>query len=117
MSASPAPSDPTEGQVYAAFQSALDALTTACESTSDPEAVMFLNDAAQTISDALSDVNEVDLQANTAVFTALTPELKKANDALKKLKDKEDAIAAKIGAAGKVFAAIDGVLQLTGKFL
>ena len=117
MSTSPTTSDPTEGQVYAAFQSALDALNAACAQTSDPEAVMILNNTAQAISDALSDVNEVDLQANTAVFTALTPEMKTANDALKKLKDQEDAIAAKIGTAGKVFAAIDGVLQLTGKFL
>jgi hypothetical protein len=117
MSTSPTTSDPTEGQVYAAFQSALDALNAACAATTDPAAIMVLNDAAQAISDALSDVNEVDLQANTAVFTALTPELKTANDALKKLKDQEDAIAAKIGTAGKVFAAIDGVLQLTGKFL
>jgi hypothetical protein len=117
MATSPTPSNPTEGQVYAAFQSALDALNAACEATIDPQAVMILNDAAQAISDALSDVNEVDLQANTAVFAALTPELETANDALKKLKGQEDAIAAKIGAAGKVFAAIDGVLQLTGKFL
>lgn len=117
MAPSPAPPNPTEAQVYAAFQSALDALNAACESTSDPEAVMILNDAAQALSDALSNTNEVDLQANTAVFSALTPEMKTANDALKKLKDQQDAITAKIGTAGKVFAAIDGVLQLTGKFL
>ncbi|MGD0628307.1 MAG: hypothetical protein ABR987_03085 [Terracidiphilus sp.] len=117
MSTSPANSDPTEGQVYSAYQSLLDLLNGACESTSDPQAVMALNDAAQALSDMLSNENEIVLEANTAAFTALTPEMKTANDALKKLKDQTDAIAAKIGTAGKVFAAIDGVLQLTGKFL
>ncbi|MGO9339288.1 MAG: hypothetical protein ACLPY1_17470 [Terracidiphilus sp.] len=117
MSSSPVPSDPTEAEVYAAYQSALDALNAACEATSDPDAVKLLNDAAQALSDALGDENAIELQANTATFTALTPGLKTANDALKKLKDQQAAIAAKIGTAGKVFAAIDGVLQLTGKFM
>jgi hypothetical protein len=113
----PANPDPTDAQVYAAYQTTLDALNAACEATSDPAAVMLLNNAAQAVSDALTNENEIALQANTAAFAALTPELKSANDALKKLKDQEAAIAAKIGTAGKVFAAIDGVLQLTGKFM
>jgi len=117
MATLPANSDPTEGQVYAAYQSLLDILNSATESTFDPQAVEALNDAAQALSDMLTNENEIMLQASTAAFTALTPEMKTANDALKKLKDQQDAITAKIGTADKVFSAIDGVLQLTGKFL
>jgi hypothetical protein len=113
----PAPSSPTESQVYAAYQCALDILNEACESTTDRDAVAFLNDAAQSVSEVLTNENEIDIEANTAAFKALTPQMKTANDALKKLKDQEDAITAKIGTAGKVFSAIDGVLQLTGRFL
>jgi hypothetical protein len=103
--------------VYAAYQSVFDILNDACESTTDADAVAFLNDAAQALGDVLTHENQVEIQANTAAFTALTPEMKTANDALKKLKDQQDAIAAKIATAGKVFSAVDGVLQLTGKFL
>jgi hypothetical protein len=117
MATSPAPSDPTESQVYAAYQSVFDEANAACEETSDPDAVGFLNDVAQAVSEVLTEENEIEIEANAAAFTALTPEMKTANDALKKLKDQEAAITAKIGTAGKVFAAIDGVLQLTGKFM
>jgi hypothetical protein len=117
MASSPANSDPTEGQVYAAYQNAFDILNDACESTTDTDAVGFLNDAAQALGDVLTQENQIEIQANTAAFTALTPEMKTANDALKKLKDQQAAIAAKIGIAGKVFSAVDGVLQLTGKFM
>jgi hypothetical protein len=117
MSNSPAPSAPTESQVYAAYQDVFDEANAAAESTSDSDAEGFFNDVAQAVSEVMTDENETDIQANTAAFTALTPEMKTANDALKKLKDQEAAITAKIGTAGKVFAAIDGVLQLTGKLL
>jgi hypothetical protein len=60
-----------------------------------------LNDAAQALGDVLTHENQVEIQANTAAFTALTPEMKTANDALKKLKDQQDAIAAKIGISGQ----------------
>jgi hypothetical protein len=112
-----APSSPTESQVYAAYQSVFDEANEACEGTDDTEAVAFFNDVAQAVSEVLTEENEVDIEANTAAFKALTPQMKTANDALKKLKDQEAAITAKIATAGKVFSAIDGVLQLTGKFL
>jgi uncharacterized protein YukE len=117
MSTSPSTSDPTEGQIYAAYQSTLDALNAACEATSDPDVVMSLNNAAQAVSDVLSGDNEVALEANTAVFTALTAEMKKANDALKKLNDQLATVATTIGNVGKVLAAIGLVLELTKKFM
>jgi hypothetical protein len=116
MSTPTTPPQPSEAQVYAAYQSLLDALNAACKAATGTAAVP-LNDAAQAIQDLLTADNEIALQANTASFTALTPAMKQANSAIKTLKDQIASIAAGISNVGKIEGAINQVLQLTGKFL
>jgi hypothetical protein len=117
MPDSPAtPANPTEADVYAAYQTLLDTLSAQAESCTDPDAVLTLNNAAQAVSDLLSTDNIAVLQANTAAFTALTPEMKKTNDQLSRLKDQIAAIATKIADVGKVLGAIDSVLAIASKF-
>lgn len=107
---------PTEAQAYAAYQDLFDTLNAECLAATGP-ATLALNDAAQVISDVLTAKNEVAIQANTAAFTALTPEMGKANGAINTLKSQIAGIAAGIANVSKVEAAIDKVLQLTAKFL
>lgn len=112
------PAEPImEAGVYDAYQAALDILNEQCESTSDKEAVRILNDAAQALSDMLTKDNMVHLEANAAQFTTLTPQMKKSNEALKKLKDQLAWIAAKIADVGKVMGAVNDVLALTAHFV
>lgn len=112
----PAAAQPMEADVYAAYQAALDILNQQCESTMDPIAQQVLNDAAQPLSEMLTKENIAEMQAHAAAFTALTPQMCKSNDALKKLKDQIADIASKIADVGKVMGAIEGVLELTAKF-
>ena len=116
MPDSPATGNPTEAQVYAAYQALLDTLNAEAEVCTDPEAVQILNDAAQAVSDVLTADNEVVLQASTAAFTSLTPQMKKTNDQLTKLKAQIAAIATRIADANKVLGAIGQVLQFATKF-
>jgi|ERR1035437_4797360 uncharacterized protein involved in exopolysaccharide biosynthesis len=116
MSTPTTPPQPTEAQVYAAYQSLLDILTAECKAASGA-ATLPLNDAAQVVSDLMSDQNKIDLEANTAAFTALTPGMKTANAAIKDLKAQIASIAAGINNVAKIEGAINQVLQLTGKFL
>lgn len=107
---------PMEADVYAAYQAALDILNQQCESTSDADAVRILNDAAQILSDMLTEDNKVHLEANAAKFTTLTPQMKKSNEALTKLQGELKGIAGKIADVAKVEEAIDSVLSMTAKF-
>ena len=116
MSTPTTPPKPTEADVYAAYQSALDTLNAECKAATGA-ATLALNDAAQALSDLMTTDNVVALQANTAAFTALTPDMKKANDALKTLKGQIAAVASGIANVGKVEGAINQVLNLAGKFL
>ena len=116
MSTPTTPPQPTEAEVYAAYDSLLKTLNAECK-TATGAATQPLDDAAQAISDLMTIQNEVDLQANTAAFKALTPEMKKANDALKTLKGQIASIASGIANVGKVEGAINQVLGLTAKFL
>lgn len=117
MSKNPSVPESTELKVYAAYQAALDAINEECKETTDTDVLIPLNDAAQAFSDFLTEQNELALQANTAVFTSLTPGMKKANDGLNKLKDQLDAIQSKLKDFDKVLSAITGVLELAGKFV
>ena len=116
MSTPTTPPLPTEKEVYDAYQSALDILNAECKAATGA-ATQPLNDAAQTISDVLTNYNEVALQAKTAEFKKLTPEMRKANDALKALKGQIAGIAAGIANVGKVEGAISQVLSLAAKFV
>ncbi len=116
MSTPATPPQPSEAQVYAIYQSVLDVLNAECKAATGA-ATLPLNDAAQAVSDMMTAQNEVALQASTAAFKELTPEMKKANDALKKLKDQIAAISAGINDVNKVEGAINEVLQLAGKFM
>lgn len=76
-----------------------------------------LNDAAQAISDLMTNQNIARLEAGIADFKALTPEMKKANDALTKLKGQIASIASGIANVAKVEGAINQVLGIALKFL
>jgi hypothetical protein len=115
-SATPDAGTPTEAEVYAAYQTLLDTLNAETNSCTDPVTVQLLNQSAQAVSDFLTEENEVALQASTAAFTALTPQMKKANDQLTKLKAQIAAIATRIANADKVLGAIADVLQIASKF-
>jgi hypothetical protein len=109
-------SSPTEAQVYAAYQRLLDTLNAETDSCTDPDTVQLLNESAQAVSDVLTEDNEVVLQASTAAFTALTPQMKKTNDQLTKLKSQIAAIATRLADADKVLGAIGDVLAIASKF-
>jgi hypothetical protein len=106
-------SSPPEAQVYAAYQRLLDTLNAETDSCTDPDTVQLLNESAQAVSDVLTEDNEVVLQASTAAFTALTPQMKKTNDQLTKLKSQ---IATRLADADKVLGAIGDVLAIGSKF-
>jgi len=112
----PADGSPTEADVYAAYQTLLDTLNAEAASCTDADTIQLLNESAQAVSDFLTDENEITLQASTAAFTALTPQMKKANDKLTKLKAQIAAIATKIANADKVLCDIAGVLAIASKF-
>jgi len=111
------PAAPTEAEVYAAYEAARLALDDACKGKTDLEVLIPLSDAAQAFSDFQTEMNKIDIEANTAVFKNLTPGMKKANEGLKKLQGQLDAINDKIADGGKVASAVDTVLKLVGKFL
>lgn len=106
----------TEAQVYACYQRLLDSLNKQFYATPDPGDARVLSNLAQAVSDVLTGDNEVHLQANTAIFTSLTPEMCAANEKLKKAKAQVAAIAEKIADAGKVVDALTEVLKLAAKF-
>jgi hypothetical protein len=106
----------TEAQVYACYQKLLDSLNKQFYATSDSGDARVLGDLAQAVSEVLTGDNEVHLQANTAIFTSLTPEMRAANEKLKKAKEQVTAIAEKIADAGTVVDALTEVLKLAAKF-
>ncbi len=106
----------TEAQVYACYQKLLDSLNRQFYATSDSGDARVFADLAQAVSEVLTSDNEVHLEANTAIFTSLTPEMRAVNEKLKKAKEQVVAIAEKIDDAGKVVAALTEVLKLTAKF-
>jgi len=116
MSTSNLPTPPTEAEVYDAYNSLFRLLSALCRGTTGPAALPFC-DAAQAVSEVLTANNEVAIQANTAAFTALTPEMNKANDALSTLKTQIAGVASAIANVGKVEEAINKVLQITAKFI
>ncbi len=110
------PEVPTEQQVYQLYQDVLDDLNQVINNTMDQQLIDLLNPVAQSLSDWLTEVNELQLEANTALFKSLTPEMKSANVKLKELKEQIAGVADKIADVGKVLTGVTEVLELTGKF-
>jgi hypothetical protein len=109
-------SQPTEAEVYASYQLLLDGLNKLFFATKDPADLRILGDLAQSVSDILTENNEVHLEANSGIFLKLTPPMVAAN---KKLQEDKKAVAAiidKVGDVGKAAEALTKVLELTAKF-
>ncbi|MGA1984547.1 MAG: hypothetical protein ABSG84_19040 [Acidobacteriaceae bacterium] len=113
----PTPSEsPTEAQVYSIYQNLLDTINHEIFATADPDVLQVLEPASQALTDLLDDDDMVHLEANTALFAALTPEMKTANDALKTAQAQIAAVADKLADAGKVISALTQVLTTAAKF-
>ena len=116
MSTPPVTPLPMEDEVYASYTNLLEILNAQCESATGA-ATVPLNDAAQALSDLLTVDNELAFEASTASFTALTPQMCKANEAIRKLQAQLANIATGIADVGKIEAGINKVLGLAAKFL
>lgn len=112
----PQTSAPTEQQVYQLYENVLDDLNRICNNTMDKDVIDTVCPVAQSLSDWLTEVNELDLEANTALFQKLTPAMKTANLQLKVLKQQLAGIADKIDDIGKVLEGLTKVLELAEKF-
>ncbi len=110
------PEPPTEAQIYDMYQNLLDAINTEIFATADPDVLHVLEPASQALTDLLDDEDMIHLEANTALFAALTPKMKAANDALKAAQAQIAAVADKLANAGKVISALTQVLTTTAKF-
>lgn len=111
--ASPAqPSIPFGNDVAAAYQAAYDNLDKAYWEASDIDSKDFIHGTMSALSEIISDTDEQDLAANTALFEALEPKIKAANQALNKIKEEIAKITKNIATAGMVVAAINKAVSM-----
>ena len=106
----PAFSNPDNVQVY---QALYDALGRAYWDASDMNSKDTIQGVREAVHNIVTNLNEAQLEANTAKFLAIVPTIKNANDALKKIQTDINNITKNINTAGTVLAAISKVLSLT----
>lgn len=120
----PTPPDPTvsvvelsEDEVYALYENLQETIQAQIYATTDLDALPALENASQALTDLLDNKDSVHIEANTALFTALTPKMKATNDTLSAVKAQLDAIAGKFAEAAKITSAIAKVLTATAKYV
>lgn len=113
--ASAAPISPvlTNPDSIQAYQALFDALSRAYWEASDINFKDTIHGAQEAVYNIITELDEAQLEANTAKFLALVPAIKNANTALKKIQDSINDITKNISTAATVIAAIGKVLSLT----
>lgn len=110
----PAPTIPLSDKAHATWQSLLDTIQSAIESTTDTAALEALNALYPQVDDVLTLDTEYKLHANTALFNTLLQQINDTNAQLKKLKTQIESIATEFDDAAKVLSAVEKVLALAG---
>lgn len=107
-----APTIPLTPEVRAAYQNLYDLYQAAIEDTADPGVLETLNASQTDVNNILTKDNMYQLQADTALFTALQDQIKSTNDNLQTVKTQIAAVASHIALAGDIIAAITKILTL-----
>ncbi|HEX7157716.1 MAG TPA: hypothetical protein VF214_01780 [Edaphobacter sp.] len=107
---SPVLTNPTSVETY---QALYDALSRAYWEASDIVSKDTIHGAQEAVYDIITQLDEAQLEANTAKFLALVPAIKNTNAALQKIQNSIDQITKNISTAATVIAAINKVLSLT----
>jgi len=97
---------------YQAYENLYNALNDATMKDADDGTLTVLNNAAQTLSDILTGDNELNLDANTALFAAFAKDMDGGNKALNEIKAEVASIDARIGTAGKLIEALSKVISV-----
>ena len=100
----------------ATYQALYDTLGRAYWEASDLPSKDTIQGARDAIYDILTDLNIAKLKANTALYLALIPKIRHANESLEKIKDDIGDITKNITTAGTVIAAITRVLSIAAMF-
>jgi hypothetical protein len=103
----------TNSDLIQAYQNLYDALSRAYWGASDAVSKDTVHGAQEAAYDMITQLNEAQLEANSAKFLALVPAIKSANAALGKVQNSIDQITKNISTAATVLAAINNVLSLT----
>jgi len=96
-----------------AYQELYDALGRAYWDATDIQSKDTVQGAREAVYDIITNLDEAQLDANTAKVLALVPTIKSANAAIAKIQDSIDQITKNINTAASVIAAISKVLSLT----
>jgi hypothetical protein len=96
-----------------AYQELYEALGRAYWDATDIQSKDTVQGVREAVYDIITNLDEAQLDANTAKFLALVPTIKSANAAIAKIQDRIDQITKNINTAASVIAAISKVLSLT----
>jgi|SRR5215469_6905216 len=97
-----------------AYQDLYNALGRAYWEASDIQAKDTVQGARDAIYDIIIQLNQAQLEANTARFIAIVPAIKSANAALKSLQTSIDQITKNLSTVATVIAAINRILSFAG---
>lgn len=103
---------PLSTEVRKAYQDLYDAIEAAIEATKDEAALEALNARQADVDDVLTKDDMYRLEANTALFKALSQQIDDTNEGLEILRKQISSVAAGFNAAGQVLAAINKVFSL-----
>lgn len=98
------------------YQALYDALGRAYWEASDINSKDLVQGARESIYDIITDLDEAQLDANTALFVAVQPNIKQTCATLEKIQADIDAITKNITTASQVVDAIGKVLSIAAMF-
>ena len=98
------------------YQALYDALGRAYWEASDINSKDLVQGARESIYDIITDLDEAQLEANTALFLAVEPKIKQTCATLTKIQSDIDSITKNITTASKVVDAITKVLGIAAMF-
>ena len=98
------------------YQALYDSLGRAYWEASDINSKDLVQGARESIFDIITDLDEAQLDANTALFLALEPKIKQTCATLKKIQNDIDSITKNITTASKVVDGINKILGIAAMF-
>ena len=107
---------PTLSDVHDAYQDLYNALTAAYWAASTIQNKDQIHGVMDLVFDALTDLNQDSIQANTPAFTSMQEELKTANAQIETVKADIAKLVASIKVATQVASAIDKAISLAAKY-